>query len=47
MEKIIVMIFDEDKVPKDADWTSAVKLNADLHNEVYEALCEFQDKQQE
>jgi hypothetical protein len=44
MEKIIVMIFEEGKAPIDADWTSAVKLNADQHDEAYEMLCKLQDE---
>ena len=44
MKKIIVMIFEEGKAPKDSDWTSAVKLNAEQHDKAYEMLCELQDE---
>lgn len=44
MKKIIIMIFEEEKAPKDADWISAVKLDEDRHNEAYEVLCKLQDE---
>lgn len=37
-KKIIVMIFEEDKVPV-ADWTSLIILKSDQHDKAYELLC--------